>query len=132
MGCGGGETKEESSGGEAASPSPAAEPIDTANAATITGKVAYTGAKPVMRNLDMSSQPSCARQHQTPPKSEEVVVNGEEVRWYGLLRRLQREYADVKSGSYPQDENERIVLRVRGERHDVMRVVEALRRAKLP
>jgi hypothetical protein len=50
--------------------------VDEANAATVTGKVAYTGAKPAMRSIDMSANPACARAHKgEPQKSEEVLVN---------------------------------------------------------
>lgn len=88
-GCGG--TKEEAGKQEAAPPASATAPaVDEATAATLTGKVSFTGDKPVMRTIDMSSQPACARQHATPPKSEEVIVNGN-----GTLRNV---FVWVKSG----------------------------------
>ena len=37
--------------------------VDEANAATVTGKVASTGDKPTMKNLDMSANPACAKAH---------------------------------------------------------------------
>ncbi|HZP17357.1 MAG TPA: carboxypeptidase regulatory-like domain-containing protein [Terriglobales bacterium] len=50
--------------------------VDPATAATITGKVTFTGKAPVMRNIDMSAEPDCAKLHAgAPAKSEEVVVN---------------------------------------------------------
>jgi len=70
-GCGG-EKKEEP---KSEAPAPAAAPVDEASAATINGKVAFSGTKPAMRNISMDATPACARAHQTPPKSEEVIVN---------------------------------------------------------
>ncbi len=75
-GCGGSkeETKTET---PAATPAASAPPIDEANAGTITGKVSFTGATPVMKNISMDATPACARQHSTPPKSEEVALNAD-------------------------------------------------------
>jgi Carboxypeptidase regulatory-like domain len=93
-GCGG--TKEQSENTqpkEEATKNAAGAPaaIDEANAATVTGKVSFTGQKPAMRNLDMSANPACARAHASaPPKSEEVVVNDN-----GTLRNT---FVWVKSG----------------------------------
>jgi hypothetical protein len=58
-----------------ASTAPAAAPVDEANAGTITGKVAFTGDKPAMKNISMDATPACAKAHTTPQKSQEVVVN---------------------------------------------------------
>ncbi len=69
-------SKEEAKKEEAAPPAataPAA--VDEANAATVTGKVSFTGAKPAMATIDMSANPACARAHTTPQKSEQVTVN---------------------------------------------------------
>ncbi len=63
---------------------------DLTNGATVTGKVAFAGPAPVMRNIDMSANPACARAHSSPQKSEEVVVNGN-----GTLRNV---FIWVKSG----------------------------------
>jgi plastocyanin len=49
---------------------------DAANGATLTGKVAFTGKKPVIRNIDMSANPACQKIHPEPVASEEVIVNG--------------------------------------------------------
>lgn len=86
--CGGGKeaTKETPSSAPAAS----APPIDEANAATVSGKVSFTGDKPVMKPISMDATPACARQHSTPPKSEEVIVNGN-----GTLKNV---FVWVKSG----------------------------------
>jgi hypothetical protein len=48
---------------------------DLTNGATITGKVNFTGAKPTPKNIDMSDKPECSKQHATPAKTEEAVVN---------------------------------------------------------
>src|ERR1017187_10324835 len=72
--CGG--SKEEAKKEETAAPAAApAAAIDDANAATITGKVSFSGAKPTPRTIDMSANPACARVHTTPQKSEEAVIN---------------------------------------------------------
>src|SRR4051812_36986093 len=57
---------------------PASQPgltADQANGATITGKVNFTGTKPVARVIDVSANPACAKMHSGPVQSEEVVVN---------------------------------------------------------
>ncbi|MBI1966772.1 MAG: carboxypeptidase regulatory-like domain-containing protein [Gemmatimonadetes bacterium] len=42
---------------------------------TITGKVKFTGTKPVMRRIDMSEEAACKAKHPTAPTAETVVVN---------------------------------------------------------
>ena len=76
-GCGGGEKTEAPKQAESAAPAAggAAAMPDLANGGTITGKVAFDGAKPAMRSIDMSAVPVCTRAHPTPQKSEEVLVN---------------------------------------------------------
>jgi hypothetical protein len=44
--------------------------------ATITGKIKFTGTKPVMPKIDMSEEPKCkAKYTSAPPTDEAVVVN---------------------------------------------------------
>jgi plastocyanin len=73
-GCG--KSSEESS----KAPGPSAEAPgltpDVANGATVSGKVNFKGAKPVMREIDMSANPACQKTHPKPVLSEEVIVNG--------------------------------------------------------
>lgn len=64
--------------------------IDEANAGSISGKVTLQGEKPVMKTIDMSGTAACAKEHSTPQKSEEVVVNGD-----GTLKYV---FVWVKSG----------------------------------
>jgi plastocyanin len=45
-----------------------------AGGATITGKVTYTGTPPKMKPIDMSKEPSCAKQHATPVMTENVAT----------------------------------------------------------
>ena len=77
-GCGGGEEKkaETPKTESAAAPAGGAGVPDEANGGTVTGKVAFDGAKPTMKNLDMSATPFCTRAHAGGTPSEEVVVNG--------------------------------------------------------
>src|SRR5205809_6856003 len=92
-GCGKSDTsesvkpKEEATKTAAGTPLPA---IDEANAGNISGKVAFTGEKPAMKNISMDATPACARAHTTPQKSQEVVVNDN-----GTLRNV---FVWVKSG----------------------------------
>jgi len=65
-------------------------PVDTANAATITGRVAFTGTKPTMPRIDMSEEATCAGKHPNGAFSEQVVVNDN-----GTLRNV---FVYVKSG----------------------------------
>ncbi|MFI5280847.1 MAG: hypothetical protein ACHQU1_10145 [Gemmatimonadales bacterium] len=65
-------------------------PVDTANAATVTGRVAFTGAKPAMARIDMSEEATCAAKHPNGAFSEQVVVNDN-----GTLRNV---FVYVKSG----------------------------------
>lgn len=68
------------SGEEAAkSPGAATKPgltPDLAAGGSLTGKVNFSGPKPVVRNVDMSANPACQKAHPTPVASEEVIVNG--------------------------------------------------------
>ena len=65
-------------------------PVDTANAATVTGRVTFTGAKPAMARIDMSEEASCAAKHAGGAFAEQVVVNDN-----GTLRNV---FVYVKSG----------------------------------
>ena len=77
IGCGGGTKKEETAKApESGAPAGGAATPDEANGATITGKVAYDGAKPSPKTIDMSANPVCMRAHaSSPQKTEELVVN---------------------------------------------------------
>src|SRR6202042_1492615 len=49
---------------------------------TITGKVTYTGTPPKMKPIDMSKEPSCAKQHATPVMTENVATGpGNALAW---------------------------------------------------
>src|SRR5437763_1418536 len=76
-GCGKSDQSESVKPKEEATKSAAGMPaaIDEANAATLTGKVSFSGTAPKMPNLSMDATPACARAHTTPQKSQEVVVN---------------------------------------------------------
>ncbi|MGC1414472.1 MAG: carboxypeptidase regulatory-like domain-containing protein [Candidatus Acidiferrum sp.] len=45
-----------------------------AGSAVISGKVSYTGTPPKMKPIDMSKEPVCAKQHNPPEKTENVVT----------------------------------------------------------
>src|SRR5258708_26297068 len=43
-------------------------------AGTVSGKVTYTGTPAKQKTIDMSKEPSCAKQHTTPITTETVVA----------------------------------------------------------
>jgi plastocyanin len=45
-----------------------------AGGGAITGKVTYTGTPPRMRPIDMSKEPSCAKQHSSPALTQNVTT----------------------------------------------------------
>lgn len=45
-----------------------------AGSGSIAGKVVYTGTPPKMKPIDMSKEPTCAKQHATPISTENVVT----------------------------------------------------------
>ena len=72
-GCGGSkppETAKEESAAPAAAPTAA----DDANAATVTGKVSFSGEKPAARNIDMSANPACARARPKSPEQTTTIA----------------------------------------------------------
>lgn len=57
----------------------------------------------------------------------EVEVRGEEARWWPVLQRIEKENPEVRVGSYPQEDGDRILLRVIGAPDTVAHVAERLR-----
>ena len=43
-------------------------------AGTVSGKVTYTGTPAKQKTIDMSKEPSCAKQHATPITTETIVT----------------------------------------------------------
>src|ERR1700694_974046 len=80
--CGGKEDDEEEAPAKsAAATSPSAAPaapagVPAAGAATVTGKVAFTGGAPQMEQLKMDADAFCKAAHQAPVYAQEVEVNG--------------------------------------------------------
>jgi plastocyanin len=53
-----------------------------AGSGSITGKVTYTGTPMKMKPIDMSKEPSCAKQHSTPITTENVTTGpGNTLKW---------------------------------------------------
>jgi hypothetical protein len=53
-----------------------------AGSGSITGKVTYTGTPMKMKPIDMSKEPSCAKQHTTPVTTENVATGpGNTLEW---------------------------------------------------
>lgn len=87
--CGGG-SGSDAKKAESPTPAPAAESVDPAEAATITGKVTFTGEKPVSRPISMDAVPACASQHNGPIAPEDTVINANKT--------LKNVFVYVKSG----------------------------------
>jgi carboxypeptidase family protein len=52
-----------------------AAPAPPAGSATVAGKVTYTGTPPKMKPIDMSKEPVCAKEHNPPETTENVVTH---------------------------------------------------------
>lgn len=52
-----------------------AAPAPPAASATVSGKVTYTGTPPKMKPIDMSKEPTCAKEHVPPETTENVVTH---------------------------------------------------------
>ncbi|MBI2819443.1 MAG: carboxypeptidase regulatory-like domain-containing protein [Acidobacteria bacterium] len=89
-GCGGGTEAPPAEQTESAPAAAPSAPVDTATAATITGKVSFEGTKPTMARIRMDAVPACTEAAKEPVYSEEVVVNDN-----GTLRDV---YVYVKEG----------------------------------
>jgi hypothetical protein len=87
LNCGG--TKTEVATGNAGASLPPAK-VDPATAGVITGKVNFTGEKPVRRPISMDATPACARIHSEPVLTEDVIVNDN-----GTLRNV---FVYIKAG----------------------------------
>jgi hypothetical protein len=76
-GCGGGgQPAAEQPAGDAAAPAPAATAtVDPATAATITGKVNFTGQAPNRVRIRMDAVPACTQANSEPVFVQDVVVN---------------------------------------------------------
>jgi hypothetical protein len=89
--CGKGQEGAGAGGGGGGAPAAAtAFPVDTTTAATVTGRVAFTGSKPAPQKIDMGEEPTCAQKHSGGAYTETVVVNDN-----GTLRNV---FVYVKSG----------------------------------
>jgi len=53
-----------------------------AGSGSISGKITYTGTPPKMKPIDMSKEPSCAKQHTTPVLTQNVTTGpGNTLQW---------------------------------------------------
>jgi len=52
-----------------------AAPATPAGSATISGRATYTGTPPKMKPIDMSKEPTCAKEHNPPETTENVVTH---------------------------------------------------------
>ena len=90
-GCGGGDqAATEQAGGDAASSAQPVTQVDPATAATITGRVAFTGERPRQIRIRMDAVPACTQANSDPVFVQEVVVNDNDT--------LQNVFVYVKEG----------------------------------
>jgi hypothetical protein len=85
--CGGGG---EAGAGREGAAAATAFPVDTTTAATVTGRIAFTGSRPAPQPIDMGEEPTCAAKHPGGVFVEQVVVNDN-----GTLRNV---FVYVKEG----------------------------------
>ncbi len=89
--CGGGSETTSAPAPAASKPSAApAAPIDPATVGSITGKVMLEGPAPKADPIQMGADPTCAKLHPTPAKTEFVVVNADST--------LQNVFVYIKEG----------------------------------
>ena len=74
-GCGSKEPTAETPKAESAATAGPVTKVDPATAASVSGKVNFTGKSPVRARLIMDAEPDCKALHSAPVTSEEVVVN---------------------------------------------------------
>ena len=55
---------------------------------TVSGKVTYTGTPAKSKAIDMSKEPSCAKQHATPVTTETVVTGANNLKMWWSISRL--------------------------------------------
>jgi hypothetical protein len=87
--CGGGGGGDGGDGGGGGGPQPTS-PVDPTTAATISGKVLFTGTAPEPQPILMDAEPTCQGQYPNGAFTEEVVVNDNGT--------LQNVFVYVKSG----------------------------------
>ena len=78
-------------------PAPSGKPAyykpDPETVATITGRITFTGRKPVVKMVDMDGDPQCAKLHGEPVTDEEVAISHK-----GDEDRLENVFVYIKSG----------------------------------
>ena len=76
VGCGGGGGDGDAGGTSAAKDEAAAPAVDPATAATVTGRVEFSGTAPIMQLIDVASEAVCHTRSETEPVyAENVVLN---------------------------------------------------------
>lgn len=53
---------------------PAGQPVDTANAGSVSGTIKLDGTPPTPHKINMAAEPYCVSQHPTPVNDQEVVT----------------------------------------------------------
>ena len=73
-GCGGGDGGGGDAGAAgAADAAPAESPVDAATAGNVAGMVTFSGTAPMMAEINMGSEATCASKHSTAPTEEGFV-----------------------------------------------------------
>ncbi len=86
--CGG--KKDDAASASTGTETAAANPVDAATAANVTGTIKFTGTKPKAKKIQMSADAYCKTQHASTVDAEDVIVNPN-----GTLKNV---YVYVKSG----------------------------------
>jgi plastocyanin len=73
IGCSGNNSRQSSDEAPPAA-NPGAQPVDKATTGSITGVINLEGTPPRAKNINMAAVPACAKQHEVPATTEEVVL----------------------------------------------------------
>src|SRR6267154_4271718 len=85
--CGGGSTEAKK---EEPRPAASAPPLDEGTVGSVSGKVAFTGAKPARKTIDMDAVPACKEKSKGTALTEDVIVNDNDT--------LQNAFVYIKEG----------------------------------
>ncbi len=93
--------KEEQPAETSSTAQPAGQPVDTANAGSVSGTIKLDGTVPTPHKINMAAEPYCVSQHPTPVNDQEVVAGpGRHTRKRGGLRLGRHEQVFVRDARH--------------------------------
>ena len=108
VGCGQTSNVSESSGPAPTTIHPNGKAVDAATAGTISGTIKLDGTPPKLRNINMASVPSCAKEHAGEPAKTEEVVPGDDGTLQNVVVYLQGDFSsyafDIPQTPVPLDQ----------------------------